>query len=317
MPLDFVRKAIQEGFPLGLKSIKLTGGEPTLHPQFHEIVKMIGHLGFNIQIETNGVLIDSELAHFMKNNINHLFIAVSIDGADLATHESLRMVKGSFNDAINGINNLVKVGIHPQMICTLYKGNFHQLEDIAKLADKLGCSSVKLNHIQRSGRGETLAENEGLKVKELLEINSFIEKKLSQSLGIPIMLDLPLAFRPPRYFLDQNLGLCRVLNILGILANGEISLCGIGVTEKGLIFGHIIKDNLADIWCNASGIEKLRKLVPFGLDGICSECIHRDICLGNCIANSFKLYGKINSSYYFCHEAEQSNLFPKSRRRFS
>jgi len=32
--LEYVDKAIREARPLGLRSIKLTGGEPTLHPRF-------------------------------------------------------------------------------------------------------------------------------------------------------------------------------------------------------------------------------------------------------------------------------------------
>ncbi len=37
LDLDLLRKAVTEAKPLGLNNAKLTGGEPTLHPQFVEI----------------------------------------------------------------------------------------------------------------------------------------------------------------------------------------------------------------------------------------------------------------------------------------
>ncbi len=39
--LDFVKKALKEAKPLGLGSAKLTGVEPMLHPQFHELTPLI------------------------------------------------------------------------------------------------------------------------------------------------------------------------------------------------------------------------------------------------------------------------------------
>ena len=46
----------------GIESVKLTGGEPTLHPQFREIVDYIDNEKINILMETNGTLIDTEIA---------------------------------------------------------------------------------------------------------------------------------------------------------------------------------------------------------------------------------------------------------------
>jgi len=63
--LEHVQKAIREAMPLGLRSVKLTGGEPTLHPQFRELVTLIDEAELKIVIETNGTLIDDALAGFL------------------------------------------------------------------------------------------------------------------------------------------------------------------------------------------------------------------------------------------------------------
>ena len=41
LKLEYIKKAVTEAKPLGLQSVKLTGGEPMLHPQFREIVDYI------------------------------------------------------------------------------------------------------------------------------------------------------------------------------------------------------------------------------------------------------------------------------------
>ncbi|PJA62762.1 MAG: SynChlorMet cassette radical SAM/SPASM protein ScmF, partial [Candidatus Portnoybacteria bacterium CG_4_9_14_3_um_filter_44_9] len=94
--LEYVEKAIHDGKPLGLSSIKLTGGEPTLHPQFRELVTLIDEAGLDILIETNGTLIDNSMAQFLKSKSNVRFISVSLDGAIAETHDALRSVLGSF-----------------------------------------------------------------------------------------------------------------------------------------------------------------------------------------------------------------------------
>jgi SynChlorMet cassette radical SAM/SPASM protein ScmF len=313
LKLEHIQKAVSEALPLGLTSVKLTGGEPTLHPQFRELVSIVDQAGVVITMETNGILIDASLARFMKDTSNFKFLSVSLDGADATTHESLRMVPGCFGEAINGIRNLVEVGLSPQIICTLHQGNRTQVSAMVRLANDLGCNSVKFNHIQPNGRGLGMAETEGLSIPELIDIFTLIENQLVFSSPIPIYFDIPLAFRLPKTLLRIGMHQCNILNILGLLSGGDLSLCGIGVTVPELIYGNIAKNSLIDIWYTSNGLRKLRQLIPSELKGICDRCIHKRICMGTCVAANFSISGSLNSPYYFCSQAEQNNLFPKSR----
>lgn len=311
--LEHVEKAIREAMPLGLRSAKLTGGEPTLNPKFREIVESIHAAGLEIIIETNGILIDTSLALFLKNN-NVSFISVSLDGATAQTHESLRSVAGSFERALNGIRSLIQVGYKPQIIFTLHQGNLHEMSDIIALADQLGCGSVKFNHVQKTGRGERFSEEQGLEIDHLIRLYEKVESELVPNSKIPIYFDVPYAFFPIRKLVNGHLGRCTVQNILGILAGGELSLCGIGTTVPELHYGNIEKDNLADVWINSSGLRRLRELVPLQLEGICGKCIHRNLCQGECVASNFHYSGRLNAPFYFCDQAETLGLFPNSRK---
>jgi len=312
---DLFSLAIKEGLPLGLKGVKLTGGEPLLHPDFLRIVDLIKENKLGLTIETNGTLMTDYIAHYLREKSTLSHISVSLDGSTAESHEYLRSVDGSFSKAKDGISRLVQAGFHPQLICTLHRGNIKEISQIVILANQLGCGSVKFNHVQRTGRGEYFANENGLDIEELILINEMVKRELIQSSQIPIFFDIPFAFLSVKNLLDEQLSRCNVHNILGILANGDLSLCGIGSTIPELIFGKIVRNKLHDVWCNSLQLVQLRKLIPDQLEGTCSECIHKDLCQGQCIANNYHLSGKINAPYYFCDQATKKGLFPSSRKK--
>jgi SynChlorMet cassette radical SAM/SPASM protein ScmF len=314
LELRHVQKAILEAKPLGLRSVKLTGGEPTLHPQFKELVSLIHENGLDIIIETNGTLIDDSLAIFLKQN-EVSFISVSLDGATAEVHDYLRSVAGSYERALKGINALVQVGYRVQLICTLYQGNIHQMSEIVALANQLGCGSVKFNHVQSVGRGERFAEAQGLDVPEVIRLYRQVEETLKPNSCIPIFFDIPMAFFSISKLLNDHLGSCNIRNILGVLAGGELSLCGIGVTVPELIYGRIEQDDIYEIWCHAPGLAQLRDLIPVHMEGICGQCLHRDLCQGECVANNLHVSGRLNAPYFFCEQAESLGLFPILRKK--
>ena len=311
---EYVKKAIIQAKPLGLGSVKLTGGEPLLHPEFKKIVDIIEKENISFNIETNGILIDKYMADFLKDTKKKPFISVSVDGANAKTHEDLRGVKGCFEQALDGIKNLVNAGFRPQLICTLHKGNVSEMKDIVELAQKIGCGSVKFNHVQVIGRGDSYNKENGLEISEIIKLYEIVEKEIIPESKITIFFDIPFAFYSIRKLL-KNTSKCNVLNILGMLSEGELSLCGIGTTVPDLIYGHMKDNNLKDVWCKSVGLTLLREQVPEKLEGICENCIHKDFCLGTCVANNFFRTGKLNAPYGFCEQAEKLNLFPISRQK--
>lgn len=313
--LEYIEKAITEGKVLGLRSIKLTGGEPTLHPQFRQLVTLIDDAKIDIMIETNGTLIDGELAQFLKSKSHIVFISISLDGVTEETHDALRNVSGSYTKAVSGIKSLVEVGFHPQMICTLHKGNVAEIDDLVQFANKLGCGSIKFNIVQQVGRGIKFQDDQGLEIEEIIKLYRYIEKQLTLRSHIPIHFDIPFAFRSLRYVMQNSGGTCAVKNILGLLAGGELALCGIGTTISELVYGHLETSNLQDVWRNSPGLARLREQIPSQLQGICGVCVHRNQCQGECVANNFNTSGRLDAPYYFCDQAETLGLFPASRKK--
>ena len=308
-----VRKAIQEAKPLGLSNIKLTGGEPFLNNEIFKILELITAEELSVTIETNGTLIDRETAAFLREK--EIFdISVSIDSPRASFHDSFRGVKGALDQALTGVEHLVAQELNVQLIMSLVSENAGDIEPLMELAQKLGAVSVKINPVMPIGRGNTLNQKgRTLPVEDLIALSVWTEGELAEKYGINVWFTLPSAFKPMDTFLKNKNAECSILNILGIVSTGNISMCGIGKDVKELVMGNIREDSLAEIWMNSPVLATLRDLVPKKMEGICGRCILKGVCLGSCRADAFVLSGSLATPFWICQEAYEKGLFPKQR----
>jgi SynChlorMet cassette radical SAM/SPASM protein ScmF len=316
LPLDLFEKAIREAKPLGLQGVKLTGGEPLLHPHFKKLLEIVRREELSLTLETNGLLCTSDTAREIAQSAKR-FVSVSLDGMDAATHEWVRGVPGSFDAARRAVKNLRNAGIRPQIIFTVMRGNAHQVEGMIPMAEEMGAGSVKFNLVQPTARGERVHQDpEKLTVRELIELGRYVEHELAPRTGMRVHYDFPQAFRSLSRIAGHNgSGLCGILGILGILADGTYALCGIGEQVPDLVFGRIGEDPLEKIWRENVVLNTLRQKLPEGLGGICSRCLMKGRCLGACVAQNYYSSGNLFDSFWFCRQAEEAGLFPASRLR--
>jgi len=315
LDVHLFRSILSQAKPLGLECVKLTGGEPLLHPQIAEIVDIVREEKLRLTVETNGVLCTADLARRIAA-CGQPFVAVSLDGADAQTHEWVRGVEGSFEATLQGIRNLVDAGIRPQVIMSIMRRNVGQMEALVRLAESIGAASVKFNFVQPTARGEKMHEaGETLPIEELVELGRWVENTLSKQVVIPLYSSHPMAFRSMgNIFGDKgSCGLCNIFGIIGVLSDGTYALCGIGTTVPELVFGHAAKDALSDVWLNSPVLKELREGLPGRLEGICADCIMKGMCLGSCVAQNYYRDGRLWAGYWFCEEARAKGLFPESR----
>ena len=317
LDVGLLKLAVEQAKTLGLTSVKLTGGEPLLHPRIAEILEYLTAEDIRLVVETNGVLCTPELAQKVAACKNP-FASVSLDGADAETHEWVRGVSGSFNAAVNGLKNLAAAGLKPQIIMSIMRRNRNQVEDLVRLAESIGAASVKFNIIQPTARGEKIHEaGEALSTAEMEELGQWVETDLAMRTPLKLYFDHPLAFRPlGRMFAAGGNGCsrCGILGILGVLASGSYALCGIGETVPELIFGHVSTGPLKEVWNNNPVLREIRQGLPDRLEGICRQCLMKNICLGSCIAQNYYRTRNLWAPFWYCNEAEHAGLFPTTRK---
>lgn len=316
LPLDLFSLIIKQAMPLGLSGVKLTGGEPLLHPNIHKIIEIVKINNIRLIVETNGVLCTPELAQDLATSLNP-FVSVSLDGVDAETHEWVRGVSGSFQSALLGIRNLIEAGLPPQIIMTVMRKNAHQLEDMVRLAEDLGAESVKFNIVQPTARGEALhRSNETLTIYELVEIGQWVEETLCTQTKLRLIFSHPHAFRPLGKLFEKNGGgcaTCGILGIIGVLADGSYALCGIGQTVPDMVFGKAGDDHIRDVWLNTPFLNEIRHGLPEKLEGLCQRCLMKQLCRGQCIAQNVYRQNHVWAPYWYCEEAWSADLFPYSR----
>ncbi|HJX33973.1 MAG TPA: SPASM domain-containing protein, partial [Desulfatiglandales bacterium] len=226
----------------------------------------------------------------------------------------IRGVTGSFDRTIAGLRMLSEYGFNFQIIMTLHRNNCMEIPGLISLCKDLGASSLKINPLMPCGRGEEVfKDKQNLDTRELIELYQKVDREWSINRDIDIIFDLPVALRSITDIKRRGIIECRILNILGILANGDFSICGIGQTMDDLRMGNLYRDSIKDVWRDNLILVDLRQGLPGRLKGICGRCIFRFQCLGSCRANAYAMTRDLFAPYFLCEESYESGLFPDSR----
>jgi MoaA/NifB/PqqE/SkfB family radical SAM enzyme len=89
----------------GEKEVVLSGGEPLLHPDIIEIIRLFSSRGFKVGMASNGVLIDSKKAAQLAD-AGLRNIQLSLDSANKETHDFLRGVPGAYEKVLRAAGYL-------------------------------------------------------------------------------------------------------------------------------------------------------------------------------------------------------------------
>lgn len=132
MTPDEIYKICQIAKRIGVRKIRLSGGEPLIRKDIVEIISKINSIGFNdISITTNGILLE-EYAQDLKNaGLDR--VNVSLDTLNPETYEFITK-KDYLDAAKRGILKSVDVGLYPVKInMVIMKDiNEHEIRDMFK-----------------------------------------------------------------------------------------------------------------------------------------------------------------------------------------
>jgi len=132
LKLDEIKVIIKRLAELGVISLRITGGEPMIHPNFWEIMEEATHSGLSIVLRTNGILINEVVARRLQD-YPIIFTELSIDGFTPQYHDGFRRKKGSFQKTFLALGLLIKNGINTRVKTVLTRGNIESLLDLGKL----------------------------------------------------------------------------------------------------------------------------------------------------------------------------------------
>lgn len=170
LSLKEIKNNLLKGREEKIKRVILSGGEPTIHPDFLSIVKMAKKLGYtHIQIITNGRMFAYQdfLEKAIRNGVRE--ITFSIHGHNSKLHDQQTQVKGSFNQSLKGLINALKIpGLIVNVDVVINKINYKYLVNILKFFINLGVTEFDLLQVIPFGQAWDNRQKVFYNIKEAL-----------------------------------------------------------------------------------------------------------------------------------------------------
>jgi AdoMet-dependent heme synthase len=119
--------------------LRLTGGEPTLRPDFAQILGSAERMGFPFTIFTNARWSNPEQLVDLLGNASGLeCLLVSLHGATASSHQAFTGVQGSSAETLANIRRATQAGLSVTTSTVITHQNHHEIEAILALGRKVG-----------------------------------------------------------------------------------------------------------------------------------------------------------------------------------
>jgi sulfatase maturation enzyme AslB (radical SAM superfamily) len=177
----------------GVAEVSFTGGEPSLHPQFEQVLATVEALGLRAGFVTNGWHFERIWAAIQKHRAAVSVVAFSIDGPTRETHDHWRGT-GSFDRVIRAMTRCHMSGVPFILKAVIRRDSVAQLEPTALFAARLGAAGLHFSHVM-----PTSAEIEDSSAMTLAE-RAHAEQEiaiLNRILSIPVRIDVGYANLDP------------------------------------------------------------------------------------------------------------------------
>jgi molybdenum cofactor biosynthesis enzyme MoaA len=178
---DDVKRQILDGRRKGAARLILSGGEPTLHPNFVDFVRLGKQSGYaKIQTVTNGRLFS--YGSFLKKSLDAGLseITFSLHGPNARVHDALVGTRGAFDEEIAGLEGALADGrpiVNVDVVVN--RGNVKHLPEMLRMLTEMGVKEFDLLQVVPFGRAFT--DGRDTLFYDLEEMRPYIQEALAYS----------------------------------------------------------------------------------------------------------------------------------------
>lgn len=268
---DDVKRIILELCKNNIFNVNISGGEPTLHPQFVEIIKLLNECNIIWNLTTNGSLLDEKMVELLKeNNVNSVFITLAGMSNDVDGY--IKSTKNTYTKAIEAIENCIKNNVDIHVGYLLTPLNVKDIDKFIKYA-KDKTLSVKLMKVKPLG---TSLFNTELYIDNT--IYNKVLNKMKDELGNKLLDS------------EQNQQIENINCMAGVTtcvigADYNVYPCVMFLGDNDTSCGSIKNNTLKDIWNDSPVLKEFR--TPRVFLQKCSSCSKKDKCNGGCRGNAY------------------------------
>lgn len=259
-----ILRLLDQWASMGVFSVIITGGEPSVHRDFVRIVNHAHALGFVVGIATNGMPLTRKLLDKLPRT--DMVISVSIDG--LHGQGTARGLS-DFEFAVRRIGEIADAGFNTSIMTTTHRGNVREQHEIIAWAkaNKVALRSVPFVEMGRGAQNPDLAarpEDVDLAARFWIEEEVWEREHdavlgLSASRAFNFLLTMVYAARRCM----SGRGLCYVNSA------GDIFPCSTCAGNKVLCAGNIQMQDFPAVW---EGEWEIRSITWKTFEGACEGC---------------------------------------------
>lgn len=267
----------------------LTGGEPTIHPQFVEILNEAVSIFKYVQIASNGSF-GEDVANNISNLLaeKNLFLQMSLDGTK-ETHDSIRG-HGAFDRVMRNLLRMNNYWNRVGLAATVPPQNYENIKQLAIYLNDYKFHSFKVTSV---------VEHSDLFLKDFSNNrwNSLVDELLplcNYNLVIQKILDFDLMDevlnRDPNIRVTSNCG----RGIQQIYVNSQMDVLACTCQQETL--GNILTDDFSEIKKRI----KQSSIIQISPKSVCYKCKYVHICNGGCPGYSTHFWGEPNMGDIRC-----------------
>jgi len=226
LSFERVTEHLALGTAQGFRKLTLSGGEPTIRRDLHEIVGVARECGYtHIQVQTNArALANRRVSERLFEAGVDTFLP-SIHGHNAELHDAIVRANGAFDQTVRGIANTVAL----QRTCVstntvITKQNYANLPELGRLLIDLGVKQLQLSYVQAEGNAKNAIRDIG---PAMSDAYPFLQQtiELSTQVQVEVLID-----GIPQCILSGYSALARDLRdpprVAGVADNNDVVLGG-------------------------------------------------------------------------------------------
>ncbi|HMJ76083.1 MAG TPA: mycofactocin radical SAM maturase [Iamia sp.] len=258
--------------------VNIGGGEPTIRPDFWDLLDYSVEHSVGVKFSTNGHKITPARAERLAAT-DYLDVQISLDGATAEVNDAVRG-PGTYATALRAMENLAEAGMRDfkmSVVCTRH--NIGQLDEFKAIADRYG-AQLRLTRLRPSGRGaDTWDELHPLPAQQR-QLYDWLVANGDQVLTGDSFFHLS-AYGEAL----PGLNLCGAGRVVCLIDPvGDVYACPFAIHDRFKAGNVRSPGGFPHVWRESELFLELREPQS---GGACTSCSAYDSCRGGCMAAKF------------------------------
>ena len=258
--------------------VNIGGGEPTVRPDFWDLVDYATAHRVGVKFSTNGIKITPEVARRLAGS-DYVDVQISLDGATEAVNDAVRG-HGSYRTALRAMEHLAAAGFAGFKVSVVVtRQNAGQLDAFRAIADRYG-AQLRLTRLRPSGRGADVWDELHPTAAQQRALYDWLVEH-----GERVLTGDSFFHLAGYGSALPGLNLCGAGRVVCLVDPvGDVYACPFAIHDTFLAGNVRGSGGFAGVWRESELFTRLREPQS---GGACTSCSAYDACRGGCMAAKF------------------------------